>query len=687
MRAAGLGSRLAQLSHSSIHTDPARLGLLFRFTILLGFFSGRIALGTAGSGSRLAQLDDFSVRAHPACLGLRRFTILLGLFPGSIALSVGPGSRAGELNDFSVHAAPASSRVWLRFAIPLRFLLRRVALEFSGFGLRLGQLRDTSADADPAHFFRARTMLLRLFARAITLHASVQGRRGLNDLSVNAAPANFVAAAVPLRLILSGVTFHTSRLRLCLGQLNDISVNADPAHSFLATALCFFAGSKTSCASFPGLRLGYLDGLVVDADPALRPTATVSFCFVRCRITFETSFPRLRLRYLRDLSVNADPAIATSTVPPCFFLGRITLECSFASLRFRDLGGLPVNTDPAQTGAIPFRFFLRSVTLHAPSPRFCLGELDDPAVDADPAPSAVPARFLFGPIAWNVSFAGFGFSHSHDFSVQADPAKLAAILKRHFQGRIAPDPFLLRFGCGQLHDLSVQANPAEPATFPLRFFRRGEATKAFLPRLRFGYLHDSAVDADPAFPAIPLRFFLRPITLGAFLPGLRRRHLHHFSIEADPAKLTALLFRLLWRIVTLTAFRLAIGAARLDHLVAYAAPAGPAVLNRLFLGSVALAALRFAFRVENQDDASVDATVAIVRWRGRRRAVAIRRARQRPPPAMRRLRRARRVVTGTAMPLVTPAVCLPPPAATVLDPNPLATNIRPIAAIDRRGRE
>jgi hypothetical protein len=54
LRAAGLGARLAQLSHSSVRTDPARLGLLLRFTILLRLFSGRIALRSTRPGARLA---------------------------------------------------------------------------------------------------------------------------------------------------------------------------------------------------------------------------------------------------------------------------------------------------------------------------------------------------------------------------------------------------------------------------------------------------------------------------------------------------------------------------------------------------------------------------------------------------------------------------------------------------------
>src|SRR5205814_6589686 len=142
--------------------------------------------------------------------------------------------------------------------------------------------------------------------------------------------------------------------------------------------------------------------------------------------------------------------------------------------------------------------------------------------------------------------------------------------------------------------------------------------------------------------AIPLRCRLGRRAVEIFLPGLRRSHLHHLPIEADPAKFPALPLRLLWRIVTLATFRLAIGAARLDHLIAHAAPAGLAVLDRLFPGSITLTALGLALRVRDQDDAPVDAAVAIVRRRRRRRATAVRGTGQRRPPAMRRLRRTRR---------------------------------------------
>lgn len=41
--------------------------------------------------------------------------------------------------------------------------------------------------------------------------------------------------------------------------------------------------------------------------------------------------------------------------------------------------------------------------------------------------------------------------------------------------------------------------------------------------------------------------------------------------------------------------------------------------------------------------------------------------------------------SGTAVPLITAAVTLPPPAAVILLPNPLATGITPTATIHCRG--
>jgi hypothetical protein len=45
------------------------------------------------------------------------------------------------------------------------------------------------------------------------------------------------------------------------------------------------------------------------------------------------------------------------------------------------------------------------------------------------------------------------------------------------------------------------------------------------------------------------------------------------------------------------------------------------------------------------------------------------------------------MIAGRAMPLVTTAIRFPPPAAAFLDPDPLAADVRPIPAIDRRRRQ
>lgn len=76
-------------------------------------------------------------------------------------------------------------------------------------------------------------------------------------------------------------------------------------------------------------------------------------------------------------------------------------------------------------------------------------------------------------------------------------------------------------------------------------------------------------------------------------------------------------------------------------------------------------------------------------WRRvRRRTATFRRAGKWVPPAMRRLRRARRAPSfWRAVPSVTTTASLPPPAAAFLNPNPLTTNVRPLPSIHRNRRE
>src|SRR5207248_721966 len=64
-------------------------------------------------------------------------------------------------------------------------------------------------------------------------------------------------------------------------------------------------------------------------------------------------------------------------------------------------------------------------------------------------------------------------------------------------------------------------------------------------------------------------------------------------------------------------------------------------------------------------------------------ARAVVRTRQWPPITMRRMIGTRSVRSRTAVPLITPAIALPPPAAVILFPNPLTTRITPPPAIHR----
>lgn len=67
--------------------------------------------------------------------------------------------------------------------------------------------------------------------------------------------------------------------------------------------------------------------------------------------------------------------------------------------------------------------------------------------------------------------------------------------------------------------------------------------------------------------------------------------------------------------------------------------------------------------------------------------MAMRRARKWIPPAGGRLGWTWTVRAGRAVPFVTTATFFPPPAFDFLNPNPLATIVRPLPALDRERRE
>lgn len=129
---------------------------------------------------------------------------------------------------------------FLDMTILLRLFSRRITLQASSPGLRLGQLSHPSANANPALGCGLFTILLRLFLRRITLQASALGLclGELNHFSAHAHPAfGCGVSAILLRLFPGRITLQASPPGLRLGQLNHFSAHANPAHFGCAVPL------------------------------------------------------------------------------------------------------------------------------------------------------------------------------------------------------------------------------------------------------------------------------------------------------------------------------------------------------------------------------------------------------------------------------------------------------------------
>lgn len=361
---------------------------------------------------------------------------------------------------------------------------------------------------------------------------------------------------------------------------------------------------------------------------------------------------------MEDFPINANPALLVAPAASSSrFLFRAEVAAALgATFRLCGLHDLSVDAAPSavptasRLGAFPGRMTDKAFRL-----RFSFGNLDDRSVDADPAQfsGAISPRFFFGRITLQSSLLRLSLGHYPDSSVIADPAlaSLASSLG-FFLGRITGKVPFPRLRLGDLEHLAVYTDPAKLAAISQRFFLGGITLRAPRFRDRFVYLDELSVHANPAeFSAFSLRFPFVGITPGPFRLGLVFTDLHDFSVHADPAGL-------------------------------------PAILKRFFLRCVTDAPLGFHLDLGEEKDLTADASPApLRRWRWRRAIRTSGRAGERPPPAMRRLRRAGRMISGTAVPGITMAVCVPPPATAFLDPDPLATQVIPIPAVHRRWRE
>jgi hypothetical protein len=259
----------------------------------------------------------------------------------------------------------------------------------------------------------------------------------------------------------------------------------------------------------------------------------------------------------------------------------------------------------------------------------------------------VPACFLLGAVTLHSSRTRIRLGDLGDSSINADPASFPATMPAcFFLGAVTLHSSRMRIRLGDLGDSSINANPASSlSAVPDRFFSAWITLTISLPAIGHRHLDNLPVNAAPTeFPTVPERFFSGGVTLAALFLAFRRVDQHEVAVNATPAEIFTMPERFFARRITLT-FALATFLGRcLDNLAVDAAP----TLTRRSR-----------------------------RWR-RRWAMNRRWTWKREPPARRIFRRTRWMIARRAVPPITTAAFFPPPAATFLNPGPLATLIVPL---------
>ena len=185
-------------------------------------------------------------------------------------------------------------------------------------------------------------------------------------------------------------------------------------------------------------------------------------------------------------------------------------------------------------------------------------------------------------------------------------------------------------------------------------------------------------------------FFTRTKTLSASFAALADRNLDDLAIDAAPTNFSAMPQRFFARVVTLTAIVSAfIAEIRLKDAAIEATPAKIfAMRERFFARWITLSFPVTAFLWRGLNDFAIDAAPALTGGSRRRcRTMDWRRTRKRILPTRWIFRRTWRMRAGRTVPFVTTATFFPPPTATVLNPDPLATLIVPLAARDSLRRQ
>jgi hypothetical protein len=193
-----------------------------------------------------------------------------------------------------------------------------------------------------------------------------------------------------------------------------------------------------------------------------------------------------------------------------FLSGTVALDTSRPGLRLRDLDDPAINADPAGFPfAILASFLLGTVGVTTSCPAFLFGNLDYLSVHAAPNGLGLTmrSRFFFGSVTLQVPLPCFRFRKLRDFSIDADPAEFSTALATTalcvFLGVITLEFAGLCIGHAHLHNVAVDADPAEFSAAALAatsfgFLFGTVARKIPTTRFDLRHLRYSAIDARPA---------------------------------------------------------------------------------------------------------------------------------------------------------------------------------------------
>ena len=457
---------------------------------------------------------------------------------------------------------------------------------------------------------------------------------GFGDLrysTVDAGPAVFITflwTATPGRFFSGTEALHASCPGLLLGELGDLAVDAHPTGRrlrFTRLPRCLFGTEALTAASL-ALNLGSSEDFAMSAAPTrLSALSTMPACFFLGAVTLSAAFyPGLRLGDLNDFAVNAAPPISFFATLKRFFSGRVRLCTASLALFNGCLTDLSVDAAPngvmVDYRTIPSRFLFGAVALSIIPPALLRGGLADLSVDAAPTfrQLTMLTSFLFGSVPLTALLLAIRLALLDDTHaggcVNAAPADIDTMAARFLFGSVTLKPSFSGFRLWNPNDFSVNADPARFRALPQRFFSGRVAFSAAHARVvHRRELHDLSVNAIPTglLLAVSQRFFARPITPAASSLALRFRQMEELTLDAAPAPLLTMLGSFLRRRVTSQTVRLSVRVGGLHDLPIDADPARLlTILRRFRRRGITLQTARFRVRLRHLHRFTVDADPA-----------------------------------------------------------------------------